>query len=85
MLLFLLSLIMIWLPRIAKVIDASHLPFEACKIKAIPLCSLLQVDCLCWPWDKSGEYTVTTGYKILCDEDGFDSTFASNNDSIVRF
>lgn len=68
-----------------QVIDASFLPFEACKIKAIPLCTLLQADCLCWPWDKSGEYTVKTGYKILCDEDGFDSASASNNDSIVRF
>ena len=28
---------------------------------------------------------VAQGYKILCDEDGFDSAFASNNDSIVKF
>ena len=68
-----------------QAIDAFFLPFEACKIKSIPLCSLQQTDCLCWPWDKSSEYTVKTGYKLLCDEDDLDLAFTSNFESVVRF
>ena len=68
-----------------QIIDAYFLPFEACKIKAILLSSVKQADCLCWPWDKPGEYTVKTGYKLLCDEEGTDLASASNNESVVRF
>ena len=71
--------------RNSQIIDASFLPFEACKIKAIPFSSVQQADRLCRPWDKSGEYTVKTGYKIMCDEDVSDSASTSNDDSIVKF
>ena len=43
------------------------------------------MDRLCWPWDKTGEYTVKTGYKILCEEEDYDSASTSNYDSVVKF
>lgn len=68
-----------------QAIDATFLAFEACKIKSIPICSLQQADCLCWPWDKSGDYTVKTGYKLLSDEEGRDSVSTSNSEFVVKF
>ena len=43
-------------------IDHLFLPFEAEKIKEIPLCIMDQTDCLIWPRNKDGSYSVKTRY-----------------------
>ena len=48
-------------------IDLCFYPPEAKLIKALPLCSTIQPDTLIWPKEKSGNYSVKTGYKTLCD------------------
>ena len=46
--------------------DDIFLPFEAQRIKSIPLCVTDQEDCLSWPRCKSGSYFVKSGYQLLC-------------------
>ena len=41
-------------------------PFEAQKIKSIPLCLIPQEDTLVWPKTKDGQYSVKLGYQLLC-------------------
>lgn len=43
------------------VIDQHFLPFEAQRIKAIPLCATRKADCVTWPRNRGGEYSVKTG------------------------
>ena len=45
------------------------LSFKADCIKSIPLCWTIQDDCLIWPTGGSGEYSVKSGYKILCEDE----------------
>ena len=54
------------------------LSFEADRIKTIPLCWTVQKDCLIWLGCGNGEYSVKTGYKLLCEED--DPSAASSLD-----
>lgn len=53
-------------------IDHLFLPFEAKKIKAIPLCVTDQADCLIWPRSRDGAYSVKTGYPLLCEREVMD-------------
>ena len=46
----------------SSIIDALFLPFEAQKIKGIPLCVSNQKDCIVWPRCKSGLYFAKMGY-----------------------
>ena len=50
-------------------IDQHFLWFEAQRIKAIPLCWSSQADGIIWPHCCSGEYSVKTGYKLLCEDE----------------
>nr|POE54017.1 lectin 1 [Quercus suber] len=61
-----------------NMIRQNFLSFEAERIQAIPLCWTDQKDCLIWPACCSGEYSVKTGYKLLCEE--VDSSAASSSD-----
>nr|POF00453.1 intron-binding protein aquarius [Quercus suber] len=46
-------------------IDRNFLPFEAQKIKSIPICYTLQEDILIWPKSRDGNYSVKMGYQLL--------------------
>ena len=46
-------------------IDHCFYPLEAALIKALPLCSTPQEDLLIWPMEKSGNYSVKLGYRLL--------------------
>ena len=46
-------------------IDRCFLPFEAAKIKSLPMCMTPQEDILIWPKSKEGVYTVKLGYQLL--------------------
>ena len=53
------------------------MPFEAVKIKAIPIRSVAQEDIIIWPKSRDGSYTVKTGYQILCEEQSRDHASSS--------
>ena len=59
-------------------IDHLFLPFEAVKIKSIPLCTTNQADCIVWPRCRDGVYLVRSGYQLLCELD--DQNRASGSD-----
>ena len=44
------------------------MPFDAQRIKAIPLCNTPQPDLLYWTTEKNGVYSVKSGYRALCEE-----------------
>lgn len=46
-------------------IDRNFLPFEAQKIKSIPICTTPQEDILIWPKTRDGNYSVKSGYQLL--------------------
>ena len=48
-------------------VDRCFLPFEAAKIKSLPVCMTPQEDILIWPKSKEGVYTVKSGYQLLCE------------------
>ena len=52
--------------------------FEAQRIMAIPLCLTQQRDVLIWPNCPNGEYTVKTGYKLLCEDENRETASASD-------
>nr|POE67030.1 putative ribonuclease h protein [Quercus suber] len=49
-----------------QLIDRCFHPPDAAQIKSLPLCSTPQSDVLIWPLEKSGKYSVKTGYSLLC-------------------
>ncbi|KAL0004665.1 hypothetical protein SO802_012226 [Lithocarpus litseifolius] len=50
-----------------QLIDRCFHPPDATRIKALPLCSTPQSDMLFWPLEKSGKYSVKSGFRLLCD------------------
>nr|POE73951.1 putative ribonuclease h protein [Quercus suber] len=50
-----------------NLIDLCFYPPEAILIKSLPLCSTPQPDTLVWRPEKSGCYSVKSGYKLLCE------------------
>ena len=52
----------------SRVIDECLVPFDAQRIKAIPLCNTPQPDLLYWAFEKNGVYSVKSGYRALCEE-----------------
>ena len=48
-----------------QLIDQLISPWLAQRIKVIPLCQILQEDCLVWQRSKDGNYSVKTGYRFL--------------------
>lgn len=55
-------------------IDLCFYPPEAKLIKSLPLCSTFQHVTLIWPKENLGNYSVKTGYKLLCDTPDVDLT-----------
>uniref|UniRef100_A0A7N2M7C9 Reverse transcriptase zinc-binding domain-containing protein n=1 Tax=Quercus lobata TaxID=97700 RepID=A0A7N2M7C9_QUELO len=51
----------------ANLIDRHFYPPDAKLIKSLPLCSIPQSDVLIWPKEKTGTYSVKSGYKLLCE------------------
>ena len=58
------------------------LSFEADRIKSIPLCWTLHDDCLIWPAGGNGEYSVKSGYKILCKNEDLGATVRTGRSRI---
>ena len=52
--------------------------FKADRIKSIPLCWKIQDDCLIWLTGGSGEYSVKSGYKILCEDEDSGAILSSD-------
>ena len=52
-----------------NMLQQHFLSFEADRIKTIPLCWTVQSDRLLWPFCGNGEYSVKTGYKLLCEDE----------------
>lgn len=48
-------------------IDLQFYPSNAKLIKSLPLCSIPQPDTLIWPKEKRGNYSIKSGYKLLCE------------------
>ena len=57
----------------------NFLSFEVSRIQAIPLCWTDQDDCLIWPGCKDGNYSVKSGYQLLCESETLGA--ASSSDS----
>nr|POE83460.1 putative ribonuclease h protein [Quercus suber] len=62
-----------------NVLQQHFLSFEACRIRAIPLCWTDQEDSLIWPACKDGNYSAKMGYQLLCESEI--SGVASSSDS----
>ena len=52
----------------SRIIDSNFLPFEAQRIKAIPISSVTLEDILLWLMSSNGTYSVKTRYKAPCEE-----------------
>ncbi|KAK7826948.1 hypothetical protein CFP56_031606 [Quercus suber] len=52
----------------SREIDECLVPFDAQRIKAIPLCITPQLDLFYWALEKNGAYSVKSGYRALCEE-----------------
>ena len=52
-----------------QLVEAIFLPFEAQRIKSIPVPVTDQEDSVTWPRCKLGVYSVKTGYQMLCETD----------------
>ena len=63
--------------------DDIFLPFEAQRIKSIPLCVMDKKDCLSWPRCKSGSYSVKTGYQLLCEFE-MNSLPSSSDSEVIK-
>ena len=68
-----------------QLLDDIFLPFEAQRIKSIPLCVTDQEDCLFWSRCRSGSYSVKFGYQLLCETKMISLLSSSNLEVIKRF
>lgn len=68
-----------------QLVDALFLPFEAQRIKGIPLPVMDQEDCVTWPMCKSGVYSVKMGYQLLCETELNALPSSSNADEVKLF
>ena len=64
--------------------DQCFLPIDAQRIKSMPLNSLPQPNILFWPSSSTGDYSVKTGNKLLCEEEQRDKPSASNPDPMKK-
>ena len=51
-----------------NLIDQCFFPPDAKTIKSLPLCFIPQSDSLVWPAERSGKFSVKSGYKCLCED-----------------
>lgn len=68
-----------------QVVDSLFLPFEAHKIRGIPLCVIEQEDCITWPRCRSGSYSVKSSYQLLCEAELNDVPSSLNSDEVKSF
>lgn len=68
-----------------SLVDSTFLPFEAQKIKAIPLCITTQPDCLFWLKSSDGSYGVRSGYQWFCSEENSGAASVSNTERSRNF
>ena len=68
-----------------QLVDDIFLPFEAQRIKSIPLCVTDQEDYLSWPRCKLGSYPVKTGYQLLSESEMNSLPSSSDSEVIKRF
>ena len=50
-----------------QLVDAMFLPFEAQRIKGIPICVISQEDYVSWPNCRTRSYSIRSGYQLLCE------------------
>ena len=65
-----------------NLIDLCFYPPEATLIKSLPLCSIPLPDTLVWRAEKSGCYSMKSGYKLLCNFPCSDSNCPQVSDSM---
>lgn len=61
------------------------LPFEAQRIKGIPICVTNQADCVAWPKCKTGLYFVKSGYQLLCESKVKEVPSGSSDEGVKIF
>ena len=66
-------------------IDKCFLPFEATKIKSLPVCMTPQEDILIWPKSKEGVYTVKSRYQLLCEMEDKELASTSTTGGTKKF
>nr|POF23231.1 hypothetical protein CFP56_78738 [Quercus suber] len=67
------------------ILDTYFLPFEAQKIRSIPICFTPQEDILIWPKSKDGMYSVKSGYQLLCAMERSEVASVSDNGEVKKF
>ena len=68
-----------------NVLKQNFLSFEVSRIQAIPLCWTDQDDCLIWPGCKDGNYSVKTGYQLLCESETLGAASSSDSSKQTLF
>ena len=68
-----------------QLVDAMFLPFEAQRIKGIPICVASQEDCVVWPKFRSRSYSVRLGNQLLCEAEATGAPSRSTDEGVKRF
>jgi len=55
------------------------------RIKAIPLCKMIQEDCLVWPRSRGGNYSVKIGYQLLGELENREAASRSSSADLRNF
>ena len=68
-----------------QLVNAMFLPFEAQRIKGIPICVTSQEDCVVWPKCRSRSYSVRLGNQLLCEAEARGAPSRSIDKGVKRF
>ena len=68
-----------------QLVDAVFLPFEAQRIKGIPICVTNQEDCVSWPKCRIESYSVKSGYQLLCEAEANGAPSGSTDEGVKLF
>ena len=66
-------------------VDAMFLPFEAQRIKSIPICVTSQEQSVVWPKCRTISYSVRSGYQLLCEAEVTCAPSGSTDEGVKRF
>ena len=66
-------------------IDQKIAPYMAQRIKAIPLCRMIQEEWLVWPRSRDGNYSAKTGYQLLGELENREAASGSSNANLRNF
>lgn len=69
----------------AQLVDAMFLPFEAQRIKVVPICVTNQEDCMSWTKCRTGLYSVKSRYQMLCEAEANGVPLGSTDESVKLF